>query len=698
MRNRSGTAGNGAVPPDPELKQATDLRSWTVRDSAELYQVDAWGCGYFTIDERGHVVVRAGDVNGRGVSLYDLVEDLQYRGYSLPLLLRFSDILRDRVHQISESFRRAIADEGYQGRYRPVFPIKVNQQRDVVEELVQCGAPFHLGLEAGSKPELLVALALVDDPEALIICNGYKDTVYVETALLAQKLGRHPVIVLDRFDELELILEVSRRLDLKPHIGVRARLAARGAGKWAESTGARSKFGLTSAELVRVVERLRELDMLGCLELLHFHIGSQITAIRAFKDALRESTRIFTELCAMGAQLRLMDVGGGLGVDYDGSKTNFHSSTNYTLQEYANDVVYAVREACSSRGIPHPDIVTESGRATVAHHAVLVMNVLGASSDTPPPPLAPMGKEPPPLQELRETYARVSRKNFQECYHDALQSREEGLQLFNLGFLDLPGRAVLESLFWAICDKVWAIVRELDYVPEELAGLERALADNYYCNFSVFQSLPDHWAVKQLFPLMPIHRLLEKPTRRAILSDLTCDSDGRVDKFIDLRDVKDALELHSVSQGKPYYLGAFLVGAYQEILGDLHNLFGDTTAIHIRLESEHGYSVERVVEGDTVTEVLGYVQYDRPDLMRRVRAAAESAMRSGKLRVEESALLLRRYEEGLASTTYLGPITLPEPVTSASASAVSGPGAGAGATGSGSAPIAGPTSMAGGAG
>ncbi len=643
-----------------KLKQATDLRPWTTRDSAELYQVDAWGCGYFAIDERGHIVVRGGDLNGRGIDLPDLVEDLQYRGYTLPLLLRFSDILRDRVKQIAESFRRAIADESYQGRYRPVFPIKVNQQRDVVEELVQCGAPVHLGLEAGSKPELLVALALIDDPEALIICNGYKDIAYVETALLAQKLGRQPVIVMDRYDELDLVLDASRRLDLRPHIGVRARLAARGAGKWAESTGSRSKFGLTSAELVRVVQRLREREMLDCLELLHFHIGSQITAIRAFKDALRESSRIFVELWAMGAPLRLIDVGGGLGVDYDGSKTNFHSSTNYTLQEYANDVVYAIKEACNVRGIPHPDIVTESGRATVAHHAVLVMNVLGADREGTLPPAEPPGKEPPPLQELRETCARVSRKNFQECYHDALQAREEGIQLFNLGFLDLPGRAVLEGLFWAICDKVWGIVRELDYVPEELAGLERALADNAYCTVSVFQSLPDHWAVRQLFPVMPIHRLNERPTRRAILSDLTCDSDGRVDKFIDLRDVKDSLELHQVVQGKPYYLGAFLVGAYQEILGDLHNLFGDTTAIHIRLEEPHGYSIERVVEGDTVTEVLGYVQYDRPDLMRRVRAAAETAMRTGKLRVEESALLLRRYEEGLAGTTYLGPVAVAE--------------------------------------
>ncbi|MEM7199522.1 MAG: biosynthetic arginine decarboxylase [Planctomycetota bacterium] len=638
----------------------SDLHKWTPQDSAELYQVDAWGCGYFSVDDRGHLMVAPSTNADVQVSLLDLVQDLQHRGYPLPLLLRFSDVLHDRVRQITEAFGGAIAEESFTGRYRPVYPIKVNQQRDVVEELVRCGASVGLGLEAGSKPELLVALALCDAPDGLIICNGYKDLAYIETALLAQKLGRHPVIVLDRFDELELVLRASRRLDLRPHIGVRARLASRGAGKWAESTGPRSKFGLTAAELVRVVERLRECEMLDCLELLHFHLGSQITAIRAFKDALRESSRIFVELCAMGAPLQLIDVGGGLGVDYDGSKTNFHSSTNYSLQEYANDVVYAIREACDGRGIPHPDIVSESGRAMVAHHAVLVMDVLGTSQATRMAPPVLAGEEAAPIQELRHTYARVSRKTFQECYHDALQSREDGLQLFNLGYLDLPGRATLEGLFWAVCDRVHRIVRHLDYVPDELEGLERALADNYYCNFSVFQSLPDHWAVKQLFPIMPIHRLRERPTNRAILSDLTCDSDGRVDRFIDLHDVKDALELHEPVPGQPYYLGVFLIGAYQEILGDLHNLFGDTTAIHIRLEREHGYHVEHVVEGDTVTEVLGYVQYDRRDLMRRVRAAAERAMRNRHIRVEECALLLRRYEEGLAATTYLGPA---EPAT-----------------------------------
>ena len=646
-------------------KHTSDPHAWSVKDSLDLYQVEAWGSGYFGIDPAGQVVVRSGEgAEARSIALPELVADLQHRGYELPLLLRFSDILHDRIDQLASAFGHAISEESYRGRYRPVFPIKVNQQRDVVEELVDFGAARGLGLEAGSKPELLIALALCDTSGALIVCNGYKDRTYVETALLAQKLGRYPLIVLDRYEELDLVLRVSKDLALRPHIGVRARLASRGAGRWAESTGSRSKFGLTAVELTQVVERLRALDMLDCLELMHFHIGSQITAIRAIKDALRESSRIFVELCGLGAELKFLDVGGGLGVDYDGSKTNFHSSINYTLQEYANDVVFAVREACDERGVAHPDIISESGRAMVAHHAMLVMNVLGVNRNLPVTMSdLTVAHGNPQIRELQATLQRLTSKNCRECYHDAIALRDEGLNLFSLGFLDLRGRALLEQLFWAICERVHALVSQLDYIPEDLTGLERGLAENYYCNFSVFQSLPDHWAVKQLFPIMPIHRLDEEPTQRGILSDLTCDSDGKVDQFIDLRDVKSALELHAVREGEPYYLGVFLVGAYQEILGDLHNLFGDTNAIHIRLDAAGGYSIERVVEGDTVQDVLGYVQYEKRDLMRRVRAAAETAMRAGGIQVEEMALLLRRYEEGLAGTTYLSRETQVERAT-----------------------------------
>jgi arginine decarboxylase len=636
------------------MKKPNDLRPWTVRDSAELYQISAWGSEYFTIGDKGHVLMTPGGPGTQSIDLFDLIEDLQRRGYELPVLLRFSDVLRHRVGAICGAFHNAIKESGYSGQYKPVFPIKVNQQRDVVEELVHFGGPFHLGLEAGSKPELLVALAHMDNPQALIVCNGYKDRQYIETALLAQKLGRYVLIVVDRYEELETIIKVSQSFDLRPHIGVRARLAAKGAGKWVESAGEKSKFGLTASELVRVTERLKEVGMLECLEMLHFHIGSQITAIRAIKDALRESSRIFVELSQLGAGLKFLDVGGGLGVDYDGSKTNFHSSTNYSLQEYANDVVSAMQMACDEKGIAHPAIVSESGRALTAHHAVLIFNVLGHDMMTigsPGPECAE--HESSTIVSLYETWKGITRKNFQEAYHDALQLKEESISLFNLGYLDLKGRALAETLFWVICDRIQKVVSELDYVPEELEGLQKALADTYYCNFSVFQSVPDHWAVKQLFPVMPIHRLGERPTRRGILADLTCDSDGKMDEFIDLRDVKHTLELHPFHEGRPYYLAAFLVGAYQEILGDLHNLFGDTTAIHVSIDQDHGYRIERVVEGDSVNEVLGYVQYRKDDLMRRVRVVAEEAMRRGAIRMEETALLLKRFEEGLASYTYL---------------------------------------------
>jgi arginine decarboxylase len=449
------------------------------------------------------------------------------------------------------------------------------------------------------------------------------------------------------------VLTVSKRFDLRPHIGIRAKLASRGAGKWQESGGEKSKFGLTAAEIVQVVERLREVNMLDCLELLHFHIGSQITAIRAIKDALKEATRFYTELHDLGAGLKFLDVGGGLAVDYDGSQTNFHSSANYSMQEYANDVVFAVQQACDEKGITHPDIVSESGRALTAHHAILVYDVLGVSKQDVDVPKGADKHEDSTIANMVQILKEISLKNFQESYHDALQLKEEAISLFNLGYLDLKGRAIAENLFWAICDRIRLIVNTLDYVPDELQGLERALADTYYCNFSVFQSAPDHWAVKQLFPTMPIHRLNERPTRRAILADLTCDSDGKVDKFIDLRDVKPVLEVHQVTPGKPYYLAMFLVGAYQEILGDLHNLFGDTNAIHISMDELHGYRIERVIEGDSITEVLSYVQYDKQDLIRRMRNRLEQAVRAGKVNMRESALLMRRYEEGLAAYTYL---------------------------------------------
>ena len=629
------------------------MRGWTVRDSAELYNVANWGAGFFTVNDKGRVEVRPNGNGGPGIDLLELVGDLERRGLRAPLLVRFSDILKSRVAGMCGAFGRAIGDYGYRGRYRGVYPVKVNQQRHVVEEIIEYGAPYGVGLEAGSKPELLISLALLDTPDALIVCNGYKDRAYVETALLAQRIGRYPIIVIDRFHEIDLVVKAARELGIRPHLGVRARLTTKGAGKWVESTGDRSKFGLSAAEIVEAVERLRAEDMLDCLELLHFHIGSQITAIRAHKDALREASRIYAGLHEMGARPRMIDVGGGLGVDYDGSQTNFHSSMNYSVQEYANDVVSFIQEACEEAGLPHPDIVTEAGRSMVAHHSVLIFDVLGVNeviTGKPPEPVS--ADDPKVLQDLAEVWSGVSRKNVQEAYHDALQIKEEAATLFSLGYLDLRGRARVERLFWDCCEKILRIVRELPHIPEDLEDLEKGLADTYYGNFSVFQSAPDHWAVKQLFPVMPIHRLNERPTRRGIFADLTCDSDGKIDQFIDVRDVKDVLELHPWN-GTPYFIGVFLVGAYQEILGDLHNLFGDTDAVHVRLDEEGRYRVEHVVEGDEVNQVLAYVQYDRSRLIEGVRRTIETAHRAGQITLEESARLRKRYEQGLQEYTYL---------------------------------------------
>ena len=629
-----------------------ELRAWTVKDSAELYNIGGWGRDFFSINDAGNVEVTPAGPGTLKIDLKELVDDLQSRGLNLPILIRFSDVLRTRLAQLFGAFQQAIVDNDYKGVYRGVYPIKVNQQRHVVEELMEHGRPFNLGIEAGSKPELLVALALQENPEALILCNGYKDRAFIETALLAQKLGRRVVITIDRMGELDTILASAAELDLRPVIGVRARLTTKGAGKWVESTGDRSKFGLTTAEIVATVERLRDVGMLDCLQLLHFHIGSQITNIRAVKDALRESSRIFVELYRLGANMRYLDCGGGLGVDYDGSQTNFHSSVNYTLQEYAADIVSQVAEACNATGVPHPDLVTESGRALVAHHSVLVYNVLATNEILGGRmPSAPTKDDHQVLHQLWETYTGVSRKNFQEAYHDVLQIKEDAITAFNLGVLDLSARAKVEQMFWATCEKLLKIVRDLTYVPDELEGLERQLSDTYYCNFSLFQSMPDHWAVKQLFPTIPIHRLNQQPLRRGIIADLTCDSDGKIDQFIDLRDVKGFLELHSPNGGE-YLIATFLVGAYQEILGDLHNLFGDTDAVHVKVDGDD-YTVEKVVKGDSVAEVLSYVQYNKGDLIARVRRSVEAALREKRLTMAESGLFMKRYEEALNGYTYL---------------------------------------------
>lgn len=631
------------------------MQAWTTRDSAELYNIRGWSNGYFDVNDDGNVQLNAIGPNGASIDIKKVVDDLIRRGLSMPMLLRFSDILKSRVEELCGAFNAKIEEYKYQGRYQAVMPIKVNQTRHVVEELIQYGRPHGLGLEAGSKPELLVALALLDQPDGLIVCNGYKDVEYIETALLAQRLGRRPLIIVDRFEELGMIIEASKRLNLKPNIGVRSKLSSKGSGRWAESGGDRSKFGLTAAELVQAVETLDQAKMLDRLVCLHFHIGSQITAIRAVKDAIREGVRIYSDLYRMGAPLGYFDVGGGLAVDYDGSKTNFHASKNYSMEEYAADIIDGVGGTLAEMKIPHPTIISESGRALVAHHAVLVFNVLGHEEvSTARPPEASADKtEHQAIRDLRDVYNTVTRKNYQEAYHDALQLKEDALSLYRHGILDLRQRARVEELFWAIARKIHRIVRELDYVPDDFEALDKQLSDSYFCNFSVFQSVPDSWAVDHLFPVMPIHRLKEQPTRRGILADLTCDSDGKMDRFIDLHDVKSTLELHPFNHDQPYFLGVFLVGAYQEILGDLHNLFGDVNAVHIASHPTEGSRVRHIVEGDRVRDVLRYVSYDERQLMSSLRESIERALRNGTMTFEESANLVRHFEAGLAGYTYL---------------------------------------------
>lgn len=628
-------------------------RVWTLADSVETYEIRTWGNPYFGVNDKGNVVVHPYGPKGPSADLKELVDEVSRRGIGLPLLIRFSDILRRRVQELNEAFARAIEEFEFEGSYRGVYPIKVNQVGNVVEEILRAGRPYHFGLEAGSKPELLAVMAMLEDPEALVICNGYKDEEYIETALLASRLDRKVILVVEKLSELFLIADVSKRLGIRPSIGVRVKLSTRGSGRWEASGGDRSKFGLSSPEILEAMAFMEKNDLLDCFELLHFHLGSQISAIRAIKSAMREAGRFYVELVKAGAPIKYFDVGGGLGVDYDGSQTNFASSMNYTMQEYANDIVFSLAEICNEAGVKHPHIVSESGRAVVAHHAVLVFDVLGATEfqsravpETLPEDAAPV------VRNLFDTYHEVSRKNLQESYHDAVEFKEQSLQLFNLGHLPLDQRVLAENIFWSLLHKIQKLAKELDEIPEELEGLERALADTYFCNFSVFQSLPDSWAIDHLFPIMPVHRLNEEPVRRAILADITCDSDGKIENFIGRRDVKNVLELHPLN-GEDYYIGIFLVGAYQEILGDLHNLFGDTNDVQVSLHEGEGYVIDHVEPGDTVTEVLAYVSYSRDTLVARVRRAAENALRAGKISIDESRKLLRAYEEGLSGYTYL---------------------------------------------
>jgi arginine decarboxylase len=627
-------------------------RAWSVHDASELYEVPRWGNGYFSVNGAGHVEVHPTKEPARAIDLKELVDRLQLRGISLPVLVRFTDILKHRLSDIHAAFQGAITQHQYQGGYCCVYPIKVNQQRQVVEEVLNFGRPYKFGLEAGSKPELLAVVALADN-DTPIICNGFKDAEYIETAMLAQKMGRTIIPVVEKYTELGLILEAAEKIGVRPQIGMRVKLAARGSGRWQSSGGFRSKFGLTVTEILRGFEELKARGMADCLRLLHFHLGSQITNIRIVKGALNEAARVYTELAKLGAGLQFIDVGGGLGVDYDGSQTNFESSMNYTLQEYANDVVYHIQSVCDEAGVTHPTIVSESGRAVVAYHSVLVFNVLGVSGfgDEKVPSASHQDWEQP-LTDLFETYNNVGARNALEAFHDAQQALDMALSLFNTGYLPLDQRSMAENLFWAICTKLQRIAQTMDEVPEDLQNLDEQLSDTYFCNFSLFQSIPDSWAIKQLFPVMPIHRLNEKPGNHAVLGDITCDSDGKLDRFVDRRDVKKTLRLHAIGQN-PYYLGVFLVGAYQEILGDLHNLFGDTHAVHVSLDENGGAKLDALIKGDTVREVLDYVEFDAETLLGKLRTDVETAVREGRMDYEGAGQLLRFYEDGLHGYTYL---------------------------------------------
>jgi len=642
-------------------RSGSNGQSWSIEDSLELYSVPAWGSGYFSINSLGHVVVRPDTTPAHEIDLFEVVQGLQERDLTAPVVVRFSDILAHRLRHLHDAFSQAIAENDYRNRYTAVFPIKVNQQRLVVVEVFRYGREFGFGLEVGSKPELLAVMAMTEAaPERPIICNGFKDSSYIEAVILATKLGRTIIPVIENFSELELLLRHSDAYGVRPRLGVRVKLASEGSGRWRDSAGERSKFGLFITEILELVGTLRARGMLDCLKLVHCHPGSQLQDIRRVKDAINELAHVYAELKLLGAGLEYIDVGGGLGIDYDGSGTNFPSSMNYTLNEYASDVVYRIGSVCNARNVPHPLIISESGRAIAAHHSVLIFNVLGRSAldrfQVNERDAATDGGQrafPLPVRDLLDAYRNIDERRLVECYHDALTARDQALQMFNLGLLSLEYRGLAERLYWASCARIRDCCRRIEHFPEELEDLENVLSDTYFCNVSIFQSLPDSWAIDQLFPIMPIHRLREYPARKAVLADITCDSDGKIDRFVSARDLKRTLELHDLTPGADYYLGAFLVGAYQETLGDLHNLFGDTHVVHIKLHEEGGWWIEEIVKGDTANRVLEYMEYDVAELAPALARDCERAIREGRLSVAESQALKRFYENELNGYAYL---------------------------------------------
>ncbi len=644
------------------MSNSTDAGSpWNIDAARALYNIRRWGAKYFDINEAGHVVARPLQDAGVAVDLTDVIEEAKARGLKFPLLIRFQDILRHRVESLNQAFRNAITEYNYQGRYRGVFPIKVNQLREVVEEILDAGKSYEFGLEVGSKPELFAGLAMQNHLGCLIICNGYKDAEFVKMAMLGIKLGKTVIMVVEKLEELKQIISISKQLGVEPLIGIRARLSSKGAGRWAESGGENAKFGLSTAEILEAAEMLKAENLTHCFKLLHFHIGSQVPDILTVKKAVQEAARFYAKLHKMGFPISYLDVGGGLGVDYDGSRSAFDSSTNYTLQEYTNDVVYYIADVCNAEKVPHPDIISESGRALVAHHSVLIVEVFGTIEKIRPNGFLKFGdREHPLVQELLEIRQNLPKLNTLEAYHDALERREDAQHMFALGVLDLPDKAKIEDLYWQISRAVVEHYKGQHYVPEEIRLLEDSLGDQYLCNFSVFQSLLDHWALDQLFPIMPITRLNERPTREGTLVDITCDSDGQVNKFIDFRDVRDTLPLHQLNSNgnglpEPYYIGFFLMGAYQDIMGDLHNLFGRVNEVHVFLEPDEptGYYIEEIIEGNTIIQSLAAVQYDENELKRQMKAQMDDAIKSDRMKPSEAMRLLDDYERGLKAYTYL---------------------------------------------
>lgn len=630
------------------------MRRWRIEDSAELYNINGWGLKYFSINEKGHIQVTPRE-GYAGVDLKDVMDELQVRDITAPILLRFPDILDNRIEKISNCFKSASNEYNYTAENFIIYPIKVNQMRPVVEEIVSHGKKFNIGLEAGSKPELHAVLSINIDEKSLIICNGYKDESYIELALLAQKMGRRIFLVVEKLNELKLIAEISKRLNIRPNIGIRIKLSSSGSGKWEESGGDQSKFGLNSSELLTAIDYLQKKQLGDCLKLIHFHIGSQITKIRHIKNALREASQFYVQLSRMGFNIDFIDIGGGLGVDYDGTRNSAsESSMNYSIQEYANDAVSAIVDTCTKNGLKQPNIINESGRSLTAHHSILIFEVLETAQlpqwDDDDDKISDDDHEL--ARELYDIWDKINQGRMMEDWHDALQIREEALDLFSLGLLDLRTRALIEKLFWSIARDVNALASEMKHAPEELRKVAKKLPEKYFCNFSLFQSLPDSWAIDQVFPIIPISRLDEKPTHMATLQDITCDSDGKIGNFVSPSGVSASIPVHTLKNNESYYLGVFLVGAYQEILGDMHNLFGDTNAVHISVYKDH-YEIDQIIDGETVAEVLDYVQYNPKKLVRNIETWVTQSMKQGKITPEEGREFISNYRSGLYGYTYL---------------------------------------------